>query len=457
MSNSLFKTLSGESDLVVDAATVNVSGTIVISSNAAVVDATGQTTLGLMGTSTMAAGTTNLQNVYVSPIVTAATINMTTGDLAVPSATITNPLTLNGVAYTLPAADGAAGEQLETDGVGNLSWNVASGSTTTVNPPAALQSIVSTAYNNTGSGVVQTIHASTGLTPSASVNTTTGQIKIDGDYVTNQAAIPQIHINPSGAGNSAQIKVGNNNTTTSSILGRGDMNQDIDGDLTLNVDILGTTGKLLKVQNNSADIFQVDEDGYIINQFGALTTLPNYNRQIFRTCIRLDGTVIPTGTNGIGNFFGAGGWTNNYLQPSGLPLPAFGGIPSTGGFINYCFVPTSAGIIRSCELFMPYSSTALTASIVETGLVPVGGITGANLVAAVATPLATFSQGGGVGANTAHTVTPSVSGLPTPGAFLAGTFIAMVITPTWNNVSNHDAVSPATQYYNFVTTIDFEY
>ena len=98
----------------------------------------------------------------------------------------------------------------------------------------------------------------------------------------------------------------------------------------MNVDTLGATGKFLKVQNNSLDIFQVDEDGYIINQFGTLTTLPNYNRQIFRTCIRLDGTVIPSGTNGIGNFFGSGGWVNNYLQPSGLPLPAFGGVPSTG-------------------------------------------------------------------------------------------------------------------------------
>lgn len=196
--------------------------------------------------------------------------------------------------------------------------------------------------------------------------------------------------------------------------------------------------------------------GSITNSFGTITTLPNYNRQVFRTCIRLDGTVIPSGTSGIGNFFGAGGWVNNYLQPPGLPLPPFAGVASTGGFVNYCFLPTNAGIIRSCKLIMPYSAVALTASIVETGLVPVGGITGANLLAAVATPLATFSQVG-IGANTEFTLVPSVSILPTAGAFSAGTFIAMVITPTWNNVSNHDAVSPATQYYNLVTTIDFEY
>jgi hypothetical protein len=187
-----------------------------------------------------------------------------------------------------------------------------------------------------------------------------------------------------------------------------------------------------------------------------VTTLPQYNRQVFRTCIRLDGTIIPSTATGIGNFVGAGGWVNNYLQPTGLPLPAFGGFTNNGGFINYCFRTPEAGIIRSCELTMPYGETALTASIVEAALVPVGGITGANLVAGAATPLATFSQVG-VGANALHTLTPSVSILPTAGAFSAGVYLAMVITPTYSTVTDHDALTPASQYYNLTTTIDFEY
>ena len=371
----------------------------------------------------------------------------------------TNQITsIAGVSYVWTGVQGLAGTLLTNDGAGNLTWTSAvPGGDPDVYPPSGILSIVGSAFNNTALPVVQNINVSSGVAgASARVNTNNGEIDIDGKFTTNVTATPQIHINPAGAANTAEIKLGDNLTVTSRVYGRGDAEMTSDGDMTLNVDTLATTGKLLKVQNNSNDIFQIDEDGYIINQLGTLTTLPLYNRQVFRTCIRLDGTVIPSGTSGIGNFIGAGGWVNNFLQPAGLPLPPFAGVASTGGFVNYCFLPTNAGIIRSCKLIMPYSAVALTASIVETGLVPAGGITGANLLAAVATPLATFSQVG-VGANTGFTLSPSVSILPTPGAFSAGTFIAMVITPTWNNISNHDAVSPATQYYNLVTTIDFEY
>ena len=187
-----------------------------------------------------------------------------------------------------------------------------------------------------------------------------------------------------------------------------------------------------------------------------ITTLPQYNRQVFRTCIRLDGTIINSGFTGIGNFVGAGGWVNNYLQPTGLPLPPFGGFTYNGGFINFCFRTPYAGIIKSCELTMPYGETALTISIVEANTVAVGGVTGANLVAGAVTPLAVFSQVG-VSANFAWTLTPSVSVLPTAGAFAAGVYLAVVITPTYSTVTDHDALAPASQYYNLTTTIDFEY
>ena len=223
----------------------------------------------------------------------------------------TNQITsIAGVSYVWTGVQGLAGTLLTNDGAGNLTWTSAvPGGDPDVYPPSGILSIVGSAFNNTALPVVQNINVSSGVAgASARVNTNNGEIDIDGKFTTNVTATPQIHINPAGAANTAEIKLGDNLTVTSRVYGRGDAEMTSDGDMTLNVDTLATTGKLLKVQNNSNDIFQIDEDGYIINQLGTLTTLPLYNRQVFRTCIRLDGTVIPSGTSGIGNFIGAGGW-----------------------------------------------------------------------------------------------------------------------------------------------------
>ena len=379
-----------------------------------------------------------------------------------------NITSINGVTYNWTNSQAlSAGDVLQNDTLGNLTWATPGlGGDPTVDPPiAGLISLVGSAYNNSGSSVVQPINVSSGVAgASASIDTVTADINIDGKYTTNNLITPQIHINPNLIGSSAQLKLGTTSlTTSSSIVGIGNLKIDADDDMTFNIAALGSTLKELKVQSNSIDVFSINNDGAITNSFGALTTLPNYFRQQYSWITKQNTQAAPLGsaqmipvqparsTQGGTNQYGVGLFTNDVDQYYALsPPPAYG-----GGTCVALQMPTK-GIIRSCRCIAPYGANGgVVMNIRHQGG---GQMSFANFQASPS--LGTFNTGGGaMPINSNMDFTMSIGSGVLPGEFGAGTYLLIELEEIYASAGFPPAGDhpPGENWYNFVMVVDVEY
>jgi hypothetical protein len=109
------------------------------------------------------------------------------------SGTAANPITLNGVAYDLPTADGASSTALMTDGSGGLTWNY---------PQPKILVSDTTARTHTGSTASTTVYTYT-FTPSEIINSS----------IVNIHAF-SVHSAIGSANQGSAIKIGNGSSTT---------------------------------------------------------------------------------------------------------------------------------------------------------------------------------------------------------------------------------------------------
>ena len=194
--------------------------------------------------------------------------------------------------------------------------------------------------------------------------------------------------------------------------------------------------------------------GAITNSFGTLTTLPNYWRQAYDWTTRLN-TNQTSGDTGFSPILSASSFSGGVgLQP--VPVTLLNGdvdLPlvnasSQGGGVYMMLKTPYNGIIRKCSCIMPYSENSLTLSIKQTTGTPISSTT---LLAT--SSLATFSNTGGIGANSLHTLTPADGLGLGAGAFNAGTFLIAEVTPGYGATNHTDGF----QWYNFQMVIDYEY